>query len=278
MAIDLIDTHCHALGFADGADGVLALKSMGLTDALICATCAGDFDETRRTAHALHLHYALGLHPMVVQKTDCERELALLKCAVTEALADPLFAAVGEVGMDGMPGACALTLSEQSALFEAQVRLAAAHGLPLSIHSRKALYRVMPVLKKHRATGVLHAFAGSAEEARQCLQAGFKLGFGPTLTYPGSRRIRSLFAALPKEAYVLETDAPYMLTAHDRAAGKAASSAASIREVLAAAAAVRRESEQDITQQASTNARAVFTRMRSQDLRNPLENEDSALF
>jgi TatD DNase family protein len=42
------------------------------------------------------------------------------------------------------------------------------------------------------------------------LRLGFRLGFGGTLTYPGSHRLRALATRLPLTAIVLETDAPDM--------------------------------------------------------------------
>ncbi|MBS1135833.1 MAG: TatD family deoxyribonuclease, partial [Burkholderiaceae bacterium] len=54
------------------------------------------------------------------------------------------------------------------------------------------------------------AFNGSTQQADQFIARGFKLGFGGSLTYSGSQRIRRHAAALPEQTLVLETDAPYI--------------------------------------------------------------------
>lgn len=59
-----------------------------------------------------------------------------------------------------------------------------------------------------RSLGIAHAFNGSPQQAEAFIGMGFKLGFGGTMTYSRSLRIRKLAATLPIESLVLETDAP----------------------------------------------------------------------
>ncbi|MBT9532021.1 MAG: TatD family hydrolase, partial [Pseudomonas sp.] len=70
-------------------------------------------------------------------------------------------------------------------------------------------------LKRYRLKrgGIIHAFAGSHEEAKEYLKLGFKLGFGGAATWPQALRLRKVFAALPLDAIVLETDSPDMAPA-----------------------------------------------------------------
>ena len=89
----------------------------------------------------------------------------------------------------------------------------------------------------------------------------FKLGFGPSLTYPGSKRIREVFARLPEEAFVLETDAPFMLTANRRAQGAQIARAVDLFEVLEAAAQIRDLSLEETSALSTRNAHAAFTRL-----------------
>ncbi len=168
---------------------------------------------------------------------------------------------MGEIGIDLYPQACALPLDSQLELFEHMLTIAVKAGLPVSVHSRKALQHVLPLLRHSRVSGVLHAFAGSYEQAQQALAMGFKLGFGPSLTYPGSKRIREVFARLPEEAFVLETDAPFMLTANRRAQGAQIARAVDLFEVLEAAAQIRDLSLEETSALSTRNAHAAFTRL-----------------
>jgi TatD DNase family protein len=57
---------------------------------------------------------------------------------------------------------------------------------------------------------VIHAFAGSYEEAREYIKLGFRLGLGGAATWPQALRLRKTLARLPLDSVVLETDAPDM--------------------------------------------------------------------
>ena len=255
----LIDTHCHFAESSFADDDILQARKRGLVQALVCATHSGDFEAVQRTACKLQFGYALGIHPLLLQTPEqVAQEVRSLEVAISEAQKDPLLCAVGEIGIDLYPQACALPPAARSARSAAFGR---AHQLPVSVHSRKALQHVLPLLKHSRVSGVLHAFAGSYEQAQQALAMGFKLGFGPSLTYPGSKRIREVFARLPEEAFVLETDAPFMLTANRRAQGAQIARAVDLFEVLEAAAQIRDLSLEETSALSTRNAHAAFTRL-----------------
>ena len=61
--------------------------------------------------------------------------------------------------------------------------------------------------------GIVHAFAGSREEAREYIKLGFKLGLGGAATWPQALRLRKVIVDLPLDAIVLETDSPDMAPA-----------------------------------------------------------------
>lgn len=258
----LIDTHCHFAESSFADDDILQARKRGLVQALVCATHSGDFEAVKRTACKLQFGYALGIHPLLLQTPEqVAQEVRSLEVAISEAQKDTLLCAVGEIGIDLYPQACALPLDSQLELFEHMLTIAVKAGLPVSVHSRKALQHVLPLLKHSRVSGVLHAFAGSYEQARQALAMGFKLGFGPSLTYPGSKRIREMFAKLPEDAFVLETDAPFMLTANRRAQGVQIARAVDLFEVLEAAAQIRGLSLEETSALSTRNAHAAFTRL-----------------
>ncbi|ENX0702275.1 TatD family deoxyribonuclease, partial [Neisseria gonorrhoeae] len=59
--------------------------------------------------------------------------------------------------------------------------------------------------------GIVHAFSGSAEEARVLTKLGFKIGIGSLLLNPNARKVRDTLKALNDGDFVLETDSPFML-------------------------------------------------------------------
>jgi TatD DNase family protein len=124
-------------------------------------------------------------------------------------------AAIGEIGLDYyIEGG---DRAAQQELFEKQLEIAARARLPILLHVRKAHDQVMRTLRAKRFShgGIVHAFSGSAEQARQYIKIGFGIGLCGTLTYDRARRIRATAAGLPQEAIVLETDSPDIpLAAH----------------------------------------------------------------
>jgi TatD DNase family protein len=117
--------------------------------------------------------------------------------------------AVGEIGLDGTLTSPVQSVQEQA--FRAQVRLAIAMRRPVLIHCRRAIGRVMEILRAEgaqRIGGVFHAFSGSAESAQEAVRLNFAIGIGGSITYPNARRGLDVLRLLPDEWLVLETDAP----------------------------------------------------------------------
>jgi TatD DNase family protein len=201
-----IDSHCHlqALEFAADRDSIWsAARAAGVTGALLPAVSLADC----AAVDACCARYpgvcpAYGFHPLFVVNAN-EAHLAQL----AEMLARNRPLALGEIGLDGREKNA--DFSRQRLFFTAQLALARDFDLPVLLHARKAMDAVLQQLRRFGIRGgIVHAFNGSRQQADEFLRLGFKLGFGGSLTYPGSRRIRALAQTLPDEALVLETDAP----------------------------------------------------------------------
>ena len=222
-----IDTHCHldAPEFApDRAQARQRAAQAGVRLCVIPAVEAGNFDTVRQLAHAHGDGYALGIHPLCTGRA-AEADLALLDLALTQHRGDPRLLAVGEIGLDFfVPG---LDAARQEFFYREQLALARKHRLPVILHVRRSADRLLRELRGAGVTGIAHAFNGSAQQAAQFVDLGFKLGFGGNVTYEGARQIRRLATALPLQALVLETDAPDIppqwlyATAQERAGGAA---------------------------------------------------------
>lgn len=158
------------------------------------------------------LFAALGLHPVFLEEHRPEH-LGQLREWLERLAGHPQLCAVGEFGLDYyLPE---LDRERQQALFEAQLQLAADFELPALLHVRRSHAPVAAALKrfKLKRAGVIHAFSGSREEAREYLRLGFKLGLGGAATWPQALRLRKVIAELPLDAVVLETDSPDMAPA-----------------------------------------------------------------
>jgi TatD DNase family protein len=231
-----IDTHCHldAFEFAGDASGVRSRATVaGVQHCVIPAVEVGNMDTVRTLAHAGGDSYCLGIHPLYV-KNAAPDSLALLAARLAQHHADPRLVAVGEIGLDYfVPELCLSPLREQQEhFFREQLILARSHGLPVVLHVRRSVDRVLKHLRevgRHGApwSGIAHAFNGSDVQAQEFIRLGFKLGFGGALTYERALRLRHLAQTVPLESLVLETDAPDMpphwlyTTAQDRVDGSA---------------------------------------------------------
>jgi TatD DNase family protein len=205
-----IDTHCHldAGEFAADRAAVLAeAQAAGVDRIVIPAVEVGNFAPVRALVlQNPGLAAAYGIHPLFTPRAG-ESDLAELRVWLRDER--PL--AVGEIGLDGfVPG---LDMARQEWFFVEQLKLARDFDLPVLLHLRRAQDLVLKHLRRVFGTsggraGIAHAFNGSRQQADEFLKLGFKLGFGGSVTYDGSTRIRKLAAELPPEAIVLETDAP----------------------------------------------------------------------
>lgn len=205
-----IDTHCHldANEFDTDRDDVVSrARAAGVSMLVMPTGHVDDQAKVREIAHRYGYAYALGLHPLWLTDVP-EGDVDRLRDAVRAAVADDHFVAVGEIGIDlAEPG----DVARQEWFFREQLRVARDAGVPVIVHVRRSADLLLKHLRRIEVpSGIIHAFNGSAQQAGQFVARGFRLGFGGSLTYTGSERIRRHAAELPHSAWVLETDAPYI--------------------------------------------------------------------
>lgn len=227
-----IDSHCHldAPEFAADRAAVRARATQaGVAHCVIPAVVPSAFDAVAALAQQYGDSYALGLHPLYIESLP-EDALTHLDSALRQRVADARLLAVGEIGLDFfVPTLQTDALRQrQEALYQAQLGLARAYGLPVILHVRRSADRLLKALRaKPVAGGIAHAFNGSLQQAHGFLDLGFKLGFGGALSFERALQLRRLAQQLPLDALVLETDAPDIpphwlyRPASERAAGQA---------------------------------------------------------
>ncbi len=201
----LFDTHLHLDAFADPLPIWREAREAGVDGALLPGVSPGGWQALLRLCTpGSGLRAAPGVHPQNAGEWSDET------CRHLEGLlADRRVVAIGEIGLDGL--LAAPSREEQESAFRDQLRLALAAGLPVLIHCRRADGRLLEMLRQERAQrvgGILHAFSGSPETAREAIRLNFAIGFGGPLTYPNARRAPEVLRQVPADAIVLETDAP----------------------------------------------------------------------
>lgn len=270
-----IDTHCHldAPEFdADRAAVRARARAAGVALCVLPAVEVANFGAVRTLAQQFGDAYALGIHPMYVERAG-EDALARLDHALATHRDDPRLVAVGEIGLDyfvpalATPGAAR---ERQEHFFHEQLKLARKHGLPVLLHVRRSVDAVLQQLRRIGvAGGIAHAFNGSRQQAEQFGALGFRLGFGGALTYERATRLHELAARLPAQAIVMETDAPDMpphwcyVTAAERAEGTAQgrNEPGELPRIGAELAALRQQTPVDWATQTAANAVAALPRL-----------------
>ena len=268
-----VDTHCHldAPEFDADRDAVVARASAaGVAMCVLPAVAAPHFDTVRALAHRHGHAYALGIHPLFVDRAD-EADLERLRQALGRWRDDPRLVAVGEIGLDHFVPAPAddPQRTRQARFYEAQLAIAREAGLPVIVHLRRSADALLGGLRRVPvAGGIVHAFNGSEDQARAFTARGFALGFGGAMTHERALRIRRLAAALPAEDVVLETDAPDIppqwlyRTAAERAAGATMrNEPAELPRIAATLAALRGWTLAETARRTAANAVRVLPRL-----------------
>lgn len=206
-ASDLVDTHCHLdlEPLYDRLPEVLeAARRAGVTRFVVPGVHPDGWERMAAIARDHdRLHPAFGIHPMhaaLVDDTMLVRLAGIARSGI----------AIGEIGLDP---AYPVPLEQQEQVFRGQLRLAVSLGLPVLVHCRRVFQRTLQILKEEdagRVRGIMHAFSGSVEMAREFIRLGFLISISGAVTWANAVRPVRLARELPLEAIVLETDAPDM--------------------------------------------------------------------
>lgn len=147
----------------------------------------------------------LGLHPTSVNGNYHEQLTGLLN-----QFRPHTFVAIGEIGLDFYWDKT--FVREQIEALNTQIEFAIGKDLPVAIHTREAMAELLAILHNYGGTGlrgVLHAFAGTPDDAIEAVEMGFMLGVGGQVTYKKSLQ-PEVIKTVGINNIVLETDSPYL--------------------------------------------------------------------
>ncbi len=200
----LIDTHCH-LDFPPLVDHLeqylTAASTAGVRRWIVPGVHPGAWELIARLCEQFEgLCPAFGIHPRHAAEGS-DRHLIVLEQLALQGVA------IGETGLDRHCG----NLPLQEDLFRRQIRIAVSCQLPLLIHCRDMIGRTLEILHDEQAGqvgGLMHAYSGSVESAREFIKLGFAISLGETLMRRNAVRPLRLARELPLSWLVMETDAP----------------------------------------------------------------------
>ena len=193
----MIDTHAHLDALDDPAGALARARAAGVNRVVAIGTGLASTRATVAIAEAEDgVAVAAGVHPH--------------QAAAGEPLDRLLYdriVAVGEIGLDYFRDYA--PRDEQRHVFATQLRLAAAHGKPVIVHSRAADEETAELLGEFGGTVVLHCFS-SPGLLPVALERGYYVSFAGNVTYPKAAELREAARAVPAERILAETDSPYL--------------------------------------------------------------------
>ena len=246
----LVDTHCHihdANYPLDIGDVLARAHHKGINQMI----CVGTSEQSSRDALAFtkqheHIYAAIGVHPH-----DTKDGYAAIG-ELLEAGETPV--AIGEVGLDYFYNHSSRDV--QITALEAQLDLAVRYNLPVIFHVREAFDDFWPILDNFSGLrGVLHSFTDIQQNADKAFARGLYIGINGISTFTKDEAQRAMFAGLPLDRIVFETDAPFLTPAPFRGT---VNEPAFVRTIAEHHAAIRGVTLDDIAAATTTNARALF--------------------
>jgi len=254
LMLMLIDAHCHLDFAAFDADRQAMFErahAAGVGHFVVPGTTRDSWPRVVALGGRDDVSIALGLHPAFMDRHAEENDLEALAQALD---AHPEVVALGECGIDAR---FKDTLDAQWRLLDGQLKLAKARRLPVILHCVHANDKLGKRLRQLElpAGGLIHAFAGSADQAQRFIDLGFVVGLGGATTYPRAQRLQRAVAALPDDGYVLETDSPDMPLCGFQGQRNEPARIARVAEQVAK---VRGQSVAEVTAHSATNTRRLF--------------------
>ena len=206
----IIDTHAHYDDEAYENDREEVLGALPSQD--ICAvvnmgaSMEGARNSVALSAHYPHVYCGVGIHPdSVGVLDDTAMEELRTMCRADKCVC------IGEIGLDYYWNVEPHEVQKEA--FVKQILLAQEEGLPINVHSRDAAQDTFDIIRdNHRNStgGIIHAFSGSVELAREYVKMGFFLGVGGVVTFKNGKTLKKVVEDTPIEYLVTETDCPYL--------------------------------------------------------------------
>ena len=207
----LIDSHCHLdyNDFEEDLEEILnRAKENGVTTILDAGNNIGELENQLKLAEKYPFIYtAVGVHPHEAKSFEDIKAKDFI-----EASKHKKIVAIGECGLDYYYDYSPVDV--QKKVFIEQIKAAQETGLPLIIHTRDADEDTIAILdeyyKQKPFTGVIHCFSSSRKLAELALSIGFYISASGIITFNKSQDLREIFADIPLERLLVETDAPFL--------------------------------------------------------------------
>jgi TatD DNase family protein len=207
------DTHCHPhySPLIEDIEAILHRAAEANVLGMVCVST--NFSDSEAIIPIMHLQSpikvfrSIGVHPLSATKYTLSELVQGLESSNMDGVV-----AIGETGLDDFRDP--LTL-DQIPAFEAHIRFAEAHNLPIIMHSRGGENSVVEkeakaLIRDSSVKGIAHCFGGSEEFCEFLLEKGWYISFSGNITYKKSEELREIARKVPLNRILVETDAPFL--------------------------------------------------------------------
>jgi len=215
MTFRLYDAHNHLQDerLTPQREAILAaVRREGVARMVVNGSCESDWPDLLALARSCpEIIPSFGFHPWYVNERSDDWQSALLR--YLEAVPS----AIGEVGLDRWIKD--YDSEQQEQVFAWQLRLAAEHNLPVSIHCLQAWGRLLEILRaeaRPRCGFLLHSYGGPHEMVAPLAELGAYFSFPGYFAHERKARQRETFKSVPPDRLLVETDAPDQLLPAER--------------------------------------------------------------
>ncbi len=214
---ELVDTHCHLQfkDLAENIDSVLDRASRAGVGRMICVgTNLQDSQIAVDTAAKYpNVWAAVGAHPHdgsdFAQTKDATQMLNKLSKS-------PRVVAVGEIGLDYYHEHTDRAL--QTKMLKAQIEATLEAGLPYIFHVRDAFSAFWTIVDDYPIKkAVVHSFTAGTKTLNKILERGWYVGLNGIMTFTRDQAQLDAAKAVPRDRLLVETDAPFLAPAPERA-------------------------------------------------------------
>lgn len=246
----LIDTHCHIHEASYPLDSKIVLEraQKAGVEKMICVGTSELSSQEAIAFAGLHKNVfaSIGVHPhdtkdgwnKVVEDTTLSSKVV----------------AVGEIGLDYYYMHSSRV--QQIEALEAQINFALKHRLPIVFHVREAFNDFWPIFDNFKGIrGELHSFTDNSKNLEAGMSRGLYIGVNGISTFTKDEAQKQLFASIPLEKLLLETDAPFLTPTPFRGN---VNEPAFVKNVAEHHARIRNISFEEVATTTSSNATALF--------------------
>lgn len=245
----LVDTHCHIheAEYALDINDVLQRAQEAGIEKMICVGTSeqSSIEAIQFAEKHDNIFASIGVHPH-----DTKDGYAQLADMTSQKII-----AVGEIGLDYFYAHSPRAV--QMAALKDQIELAIARDLPVIFHVRDAFDDFWPIFDSYSPSirGVLHSFTDSEKNMTAAIERGLYIGVNGISTFTKDENQQKMFASIPVDHLLVETDAPFLTPIPLR--GKV-NEPAYVRHVADHHARIRGLSIDELAARTSANAHALF--------------------